>query len=206
MIYKDYRFGDLTRKSFQVADSALSYSEKTLGLMRQKNIHEAVELLNVLWTKSMSPEERREAFTVVVYLGAIAVLSYNFIANAMSALVFAHTWTKVSMEVGASPLTETVWPKFLNAKSTMDYFFGGPCIPARALITVPWFFHYRRFVVAVANKLPSRKKFPVINRYFALILSWMVANIAFVGGVTFLLIQMGSKLTGVPVFVPIVAH
>ena len=46
----------------------MTYSEKTLSLMREANIHEFVELLNFFWEKNMTYEERKEAFTVRVGL------------------------------------------------------------------------------------------------------------------------------------------
>ena len=166
--------------------------------MRDANIHEAIELLNIFWNKSMTEAERKEAFTVIVYLGAIMVLAYNFIANVMNGIIFAATWTKVSRGVGNSPLS--AWPLFLERKATMEMFFGMPCLPARAIITIPFFFRYRKFVVAIANKSPLREKFPIINRYMSLILSWLLANLGVVGGFTYLLVKASSLVTGVPVF------
>eukprot|EP00571_Detonula_confervacea_P013536 CAMPEP_0172311408 /NCGR_PEP_ID=MMETSP1058-20130122/14657_1 /TAXON_ID=83371 /ORGANISM="Detonula confervacea, Strain CCMP 353" /LENGTH=334 /DNA_ID=CAMNT_0013024573 /DNA_START=45 /DNA_END=1050 /DNA_ORIENTATION=+ len=197
---EEYKFGDLSRGTLQAAGSAVTYSEKTLSALRDHNIHEMVEILNRYWNKSMNYAERKEAFTVFVYLGAILTLAYNFVANVMAGMVFAAAWTKISMATGASPLSPGNWDKFLKAKSTLDIFFDGPCLPARALITIPWFFRYRKFAVAAAYNSPLREKFPVINRYISLMLSWLVGNIAFVGGVTFLMVKMGSLLTGVPVF------
>lgn len=194
-----YQFGDMTRGTMKAAGSVMTYSEKTLGLMRDHNIHEFIELMNFYWTKTMNYEERKEAFTVVIYLGAIAVLSYNFVANVMSGLVFAAAWTKLSLAAGTSPLSPGMWPKFLETKSTLDMFFGGPCVPARAILTIPWFFRYRKFVVSTAFHSPLREKFPIINRYMSLLLSWSIANIAFVGGVTLLMVQMLSLWSGVPV-------
>ena len=192
--------GDLSKKALGAAGSALTYSEKTLSLMRDANIHELVELLNLFWNRSMNENERKEAFTVIVYLGAITVLAYNFVANVMAGMVFAATWAKFSIQTGVSPISPGMWTKFLEAKSTMDLFFGGPCLPARALITIPWFFKYRKFVVAMSYRSPLREKFPIINRYFSLILTYIIANLGFVGGVTYLMVKIGSMRTGVPMF------
>ncbi len=178
----------------------MTLSEKTLKSLRDNDIHELIDLLNIYWTKNMGDRERTEAFTVAVYLGAIMVLAYNCVANFMSGMVFAAAWTKICTEVGASPLSPGNWSKFLEAKSTMDIFFGGPFLPARAMITIPCFFPYRKFVVGMARNSPLREKFPVINRYASLILSWVVMNLAFVGGATFLMMKMGSLMTGVSVF------
>ncbi|KAL7534292.1 hypothetical protein ACHAXR_007905 [Thalassiosira sp. AJA248-18] len=196
----EYQFGDLTKGTIKRAGGVLTYSEKTLGLMREANIHEFVELMNFFWTKSMNDEERKEAFAVVVYLGAIVVLSYNFVANVMSGMVLAAAWTKSSMATGMSPLSPGMWSKFLETKSTLELFFGGPCLPVRAIITIPFFFSYRKFVVARANYSPLRERFPIINRCMSLILAWVVANLAFVGGMTFLMVKVLSLWTGVPVF------
>ena len=189
-----YQFGDLTRATLNAAGNAITYSEKSLKTIRDNNIHELVELLNMHWTKTMGDRERTEAFTVVVYLGATMILAYNFIANLMSGMVFAAAWTRICMETGETPTYPGNWSKFLQAKSTMDIFFGGPCLPARALIAIPWFFQYRKFVVGVTRVLPLREKFPIINRYAALIVSWLVANLAFVGGITLLMMKTGSLL------------
>ena len=159
---------------------------------------EAIELLNIFWNKSMTEAERKEAFTVIVYLGAIMVLAYNFIANVMNGMVFAATWAKVSIATGASPVS--VWPLFLERKATMDMFFGNPFLPARAIITIPFFFRYRKLVVAMANRSPLREKFPIINRYMSLIMSWLIVNLGVVGGFTYLLVKASSLVTGVPVF------
>lgn len=197
---EEYKFGDLSRGTLKAAGSAMTYSEKTLSALRDHNIHELVEILNLYWNRSMSYNERTEAFTVFVYLGAILTLAYNFVANVMAGMVFAAAWTKISMATGASPLSPGNWEKFLKVKSTMDIFFDGPCLPARAIITIPWFFRYRKFVVATACKSPLREKFPIMNRYISLILTWLSANVAFVGGVTFFMVKMGSLFSGVPVF------
>lgn len=45
-----------------------------------------------------------------------------------------------------------------------------------------------------------REKFPIVNRYASLIISWMVANLAFVGGITLMMMKFGSLLSGVPIF------
>jgi hypothetical protein len=197
---EEYKFGDLTRGTLSAAGNVMTLSEKSLKSLRDNNVHELVGLLDIYWTKNMGDRERTEAFTVAVYLGAIMVLAYNFVANVMSGMVFAASWSKICMEAGSSPLSPGNWPKFLEAKSAMDIFFGGPCLPARAIITIPWFFRYRKFVVGVARNLPLRGKFPIINKYASLILSWLVANLAFVGGITLLMMKMGSLMTGVPVF------
>jgi hypothetical protein len=197
---EEYQFGDLTKGTVRAAGSVLTYSEKALSALRDANIHELIEILDLYWNKSMDPDDRAEAFTVAVYTGAIMVLAYNFLANVMSGMVFAAAWVKISAEAGASPLSEGLWSKFLQTKSTMEIFFGGPCLPARALLTIPWFFKYRQFVVGMRRHSPMRKQFPIINRYATLILSWVVANLAFVSCITFSMIKIGSICTGVPVF------
>lgn len=195
---EEYRFGDLTRGTLNAADGLMTYSEKTLGLMRDHDIHELVKLSNHFWGKTMNYEERKEAFTVFVYLGAILVLSYNFVANMMSGMIFAASWALTSRATGASPLAPGVWPKLLETQSSLDLFFGGPCLPVRAIVTIPWFFKYRKFVRGLARNSPLREKFPIINRCMSLIVSWVVANLAFVGCITFGMIKLLSFWTGVP--------
>lgn len=197
---EEYRFGDLTRGTVRTAGNVLTYSEKALSALRESNIHELIEIFDMYWTKSMDPEARAEVFSVAVYSGAIAVLAYNFLANVMAGMVFTAAWVKISSEVGASPLSVGMWSKFLETKSTLDMFFGGPCLPARALLTIPWFFNYRQFVVGISRRSPLRKKFPIINRYASLILSWLLANLAFVICITFLTVKIGSLCIGVPMY------
>lgn len=196
---EDYEFGDLTRASLNV----MTYSEKSVNALRRNNIHEVIELLNLYWTRSMSQEERREVFTVAVFTGAIIILAYNFVSNLVAGVVFAAAFRKISIATGVSPLAGGVsWSKFLEAKSAMDMFFGGPCVPAKAIVTIPFLFKYRKFVVAVANRSPLRERFPIVNRYFSLIISWIVANLGCVGGLTLLMMKLGSLSAGIPIFPP----
>lgn len=146
----------------------------------------------------MTFDEQMEAFAVIVYLGAIIVLAYNFIANLMTGLVFAAAWYKVAVATGSSPMT--TWDTFLQMKATLEIIFGGPFLPLRVAATIPWFFQYRKFVVATAYLSPLREKFPVLNRCVSLLLSWVILNLAFVGGVTFMIIQYASLRSGVPIF------
>lgn len=176
----------------------ITYSEKTLSLLRDANVHELVELLNFFWTNNMTFEEQREAFTVLIYLGAMIVLAYNFIANLMCGAVFSAAWYKVAIATGASPIS--AWPVFLQTKASLDMFFGGPCLPIRVAATIPWFFSYRKLVVSTAYFSPLREKFPIINRCMSLLLSWVVVNLAFVGGLTFMMVQFASIRSGVPIF------
>lgn len=198
--FEDYKFGDLTKSTIQKTGAVISYSERTLALLRDNNIHEFVELLNAYWSKRMNYEERKEAFTVFVYLGAILVLAYNFVSNVMAGIVFAAAWARTCASSGVSPLAPGMWPKFLEIKATLDIIFGGPCLPVRAIITIPWFFCYRRFVVSLASNSPMRERYPIINRCMSVLLSYLVANIALVGGGTLLMIKMVSWRTGLAVF------
>ena len=143
-------------------------------------------------------EERKESFAVAVYLGAILVLSYNWVANVMSGMVFAAAWARMSLATGVSPLTPGMWSRFLETKATFDMFFGGPCLPVRAIVTIPFFFNYRKLVVGMAYLSPLRAKFPILNRVVSILLSYVVFNLAFVGGMTHYLIRLLSMWTGVP--------
>jgi hypothetical protein len=196
---EEYQFGDLTRGTVRAAGSVLTYSEKALSALRESNIHDLIEIFELYW-KSMDRDDRAEAFTVVIHSGATVVLAYNFLANVMSGIVFAAVWAKISAETGISPLSVGMWSKFLESKSTWDLFLGGPCLPARALLTIPWFFNYRQAVIGIARKSPLRKQFPIINRYASLVLAWLVANLGFVSCITAVMVKIGSLYTGVPVF------
>jgi hypothetical protein len=193
---------DLTRGAVSSVKSStgkiLTYSEKTLSLLNDANIHELVELLNFFWCNSMSFEEQREAFVVFVYLGAIVVLAYNFISNLMNGAVFAAAWYKVSVATQLSPLS--VWPTFLQTKATLDLIFGGPFLPVRVAATIPWFFKYRKLVVGTAYLSPLREKFPILNRIKSLLLSWIVVNLALIGGITYGLVKCAALRSGVPIF------
>mmetsp|Transcript_8464 Transcript_8464/g.17837 ORF Transcript_8464/g.17837 Transcript_8464/m.17837 type:complete len:354 (-) Transcript_8464:74-1135(-) len=200
-----YKFGDLTKGTINkvktTTGSVMTYSEKTLSLMREANIHEFVELLNYFWNNNMNYEERKEAFAVLVYLGAIIVLSYSFIANLMSGMVFAGAWTKVALMTGKSPTASGIlWTQFLQTKASLDMIFGGPFLPARVAATIPWFFQYRKFVVGLAYLNPMREKYPILNRCVSLLTAWVFANLALVGGTTYALVYIGSLRTGVPMF------
>lgn len=178
-------------------EGILTYSEKTLSLMREANIHEAVQLLNYFWSHNMNFEERKEAFTVIVYLGAIMVLSYSFIANMMQAMVFGAAWFKIAAVSGLSPLeSPQMWTNFMHTRSRLDFLFGGPFLPVRVAATIPWFFQYRKFVVRMAYLSPLRKNYPILNRVASLLVSW-IANLASVGGFTYLLVNFASIKAGI---------
>ena len=196
------KFGDLSRGAVRTVRSStegiLTYSEKTLSLMREANIHEVVQLLNYFWTHTMNFDERKEAFAVLVYLGAILVLSYSFIANLMDGMVFAVAWYKVAAASGQTPFASPeLWTKFMQTKSMLDFIFGGPFLPARVAATIPWFFTYRQMVVRTATISPLREKYPILNRIMSLLTWWAFANLAFVGGFTYLLVNLASLKAGV---------
>ena len=179
-------------------EGILTYSEKTLSLMREANIHELVQLLNYFWSHNMNFEERKEAFAVIVYLGAIMVLSYSFIANLMQGMVFAAAWFKVAAASGTSPLASSqMWASFIHTRSMLDFLFGGPFLPVRVAATIPWFFKYRKFVVTAAYISPLRENYPILNRIGSLLFSWVAANLALVGGFTYLLVKFASLKAGV---------
>lgn len=144
----------------------------------------------------MNLEERTEAFAVVVYLGAIMVLSYSFIANVMQGMVFAAAWLKVASASGQSPLASPqLWTSFMHTRSMLDFLFGVPFLPVRVAATIPWFFQYRKLVIRVAYFSPLREKFPILNRITSLLFAW-VFNLSFVGGFTYLLVKLISIKTG----------
>jgi hypothetical protein len=212
---EDYHFGDITKsavsKVSKTSSNVLAYSEKTLSLMREANIHELVELTKFFWTQNMNYEQRREAFVVVVYLGAVLVLAYNLVANINAGLVNAAAWTMASMKLGASPLavaataTATAsrglhgWDTFLRAQKTLDMCFGGPFLPARVAITVPMFFRYQHWIRRLEAKFPLKNKYPVVNRVASLLAMWIGLNLATYAGVSLGFAWLGSRMvSGIP--------
>ena len=176
----------------------MTYSEKSLSLMRQANVHELVELMNLYWTKSMNQEERVEAFATVVYLGAILVLAFNFVSNLFDGVVFASIWHRYVSTRAQSPLLD--WAGFLKMKQTADMVFGTPFLPFRAIVSIPFFFKYRQIVVGIAYKSPLRHRYPIINRSVSLLISWIVTNLGLVAAITYGLVKMSSLNTGVSIF------
>ena len=207
---EDYHFGDFAKGTI----GAATYVEKSLEAFHDGDIHDFIELMNMYYNNHMGEKERIEAFTVVVYTGAIMILAYNFIANLMSGMVLAAAFTKVVMETVAGTSSPTLisvdmmlWTKVFHVQSIMEKFFGGPFLPARALITIPFFFQYRKFVIGMARYSPLRIKFPIITRFSSLILSWVVANIVFVGGITLFMIKFAALLTaGVSIPMKVLLH
>jgi len=177
----------------------MTYSEKSLTLMREANVHELVELLNLYWTKSMNQNERVEAFATIVYLGAILVLAFNFVSNLFDGVVFACVWHRYASLYAQSPLLD--WAGFLRTKQTADLVFGTPFLPARAIISIPLFFNYRKIVVNVAYRSPLRNRYPLLNRSISLLLSWIVTNLGLVAALTYGLVKTSSLRTGVPIFI-----
>jgi hypothetical protein len=180
-------------------NNALSGAERTLSLVREANIHELVAVSNVIWTDNLNDEQRRETWIVVIHLAAIAVLAYNFVSNIQAGMVTAAAWTRTSILTGMSPLTPGNWALFLQIQSTLNMVFGGPFLPVRAIVTIKWFFPYRRLVVGVERRSPLHSKYPLISRVTSVLGMWLVINLASVGILTACMVWLGSLWTGVPV-------
>ena len=200
----DYHFGDLTKgtisKVSKTGTNVLTYSEKTLSLMREADIHELVELTRFFWTRNMNYEQKRETFVVIVYLGAVLVLAYNFVANINAALVNAAAWTLASVKLGASPLsTLGGWDTFLRAQKTLDMCFGGPFLPARVAITIPIFFKYQHWIRRLEARFPLKDKYPILNRVASLLTMWVGLNLVTYASVSVGFAWLGSRIiSGVP--------
>ena len=155
-----------------------------------------------MWSGNLTEEQRKETWIVLLQLGAIAVLAYSFIANVQAGMVMAVAWGQTSRLTGMSPLAPGNWARFLQIQSTLNMVFGGPFLPARAIITVKWFFPYRRLAVGVLRRLPFQKKYPLLNRIACLLFMWIVVNLVSVGVLTAGMVWLTSLWTGVPVFFP----
>lgn len=106
-----------------------------------------------MWSRNLTEQQRKETWIVLLQLGAIAVLAYSFIANVQAGMVMAVAWGQTSRTTGMSPLAHCEsWAQFLQNQSTLNMIFGGPFLPVRAIITVKWFFPYRRFAVGVIRR------------------------------------------------------
>jgi hypothetical protein len=159
-----------------------------------------VALTNAMWSRNLTEQQRKETWIVLLQLGAIAVLAYSFIANVQAGIVMAVAWGQTSRTTGMSPLAHCEsWAQFLQNQSTLNMIFGGPFLPVRAIITVKWFFPYRRFAVGVLRRLPLRNKFPLLNRIACILFMWIVVNLASVGVLTAGMVWLTSRWTGVPV-------
>lgn len=180
-------------------ESALSGAERTLSIMREANIHEVAALSNIVWTENLNDAQRRETWIVCIHLAAIAVLAYNFVANVQAGMVTAAAWTRTSFVTGKSPLAPGNWARFLQMQETLNMMFGGPFLPARAILTIKWFFPYRRLVVGVQRLSPLRQKYPLLSRCTCVLGIWLMVNLVSVGLLTVTMIWLGSSWTGVPV-------
>mmetsp|Transcript_16161 Transcript_16161/g.46414 ORF Transcript_16161/g.46414 Transcript_16161/m.46414 type:complete len:353 (+) Transcript_16161:143-1201(+) len=214
----DYHFGDITKgtisKVSKTSTNVLTYSEKTLSLMREADVHELVELTRFFWTSNMNYEQKRETFVVGVYFGAVLVLAYNFVANINAGLVNAAAWTMASIKLGTSPLSGSVgvaaataaggglaggWGTFLRAQKTLDMAFGGPFLPARVAITIPVFFRYQHWIRKLEGRFPLKNKYPILNRVATLLTMWIGLNLVTYVGVSVGFAWVGSRIfSGIP--------
>lgn len=213
----DYHFGDISKgaisKVSKTGNNVLTYSEKTLSLMREADVHELVELTRYFWTTNMNYEQKRETFVVVVYLGAVLVLAYNFVANINAGLINAAAWTMASIKLGASPLSGSVGAAataasgglgvgldtFLRAQKTLDMAFGGPFLPARVAITIPIFFRYQHWIRKLEGRFPLKDKYPILNRVATLLTMWIGLNLVTYVGVSVGFAWVGSRVfSGIP--------
>jgi len=196
------RLQDITRgtlsKVSKTGTNVLTYSEKTLSLMREANIHELVELSKFFWTQNMNEVQRRETFVVMIYLGAVLVLAYNFVANINAGLVNAAAWHMASVKLGASPLTVAGGlDTFLKAQRTLDLVFGGPFLPCRVAITIPIFFNYQHWIRWLVARLPLRGRYPILNRIASLLIMWIVVNLVTYSAVSVGFAWLASLFSGV---------
>ena len=167
--------------------------------MREANIHELVELTKFFWTQNMNDMQRREAFVVIIYLGAVLVLAYNFVANINAGLANAAAWHMASTKLGASPLAVTGGlDTFLKAQRTLDLVFGGPFLPARVAITIPIFFNYQHWIRWLGTRLPLRARYPILNRIASLLMMWIGVNLVTYSAVSVGFAWLASLLSGVP--------
>lgn len=197
--YDDYEFDDFTR-------GALNETKKTLDILQKSNIHdihELVVLLNYVWTQNLDYDQKKEVFVVTIYLGAILVLSYSFIAGIMSACLNVISF-KILFSVlnGANvdvlEISKTLRSililnlsgaveadsyafvlQFQSIRSRLDLFFGGPFLPIRVAATIPLFFQYQKWIRAVSARLPLLRKsrYPALNRAASIVLMWMFVNL-----------------------------
>lgn len=199
---EDYHFGDITKgavkKVSEPVERVLSEAVQ-VSLIREGSVDELVELSKVFWKERLSSKQRREAIIVGVYFGATAILSYNFVSNLMEGMVVAAAWTRTSVVSGASPLSPGMWPKFMQCRATLNTLFGNPCLPARAIVTVPFFFRFRLLIQWMVVNFPLKKKYTALRRTIAIALTWVVVNLAMVGLFTGGLIWLGSVWSGVPI-------
>lgn len=197
-LYQDLTKGTISTVS-KAGSNVLSYSEMTLSLMTEANINELVQLGKLFWLENMDADQRREVFVVIIYLGAVAVLAYNLVANINAGLVNAAAWTMTSAKLGASPLTVAGgWDAFLRNKQTLDLAFSGPLLPARVAITIPIFFLYQRCIRGLGVVLPLRRRFPILNRVASLLFMWVGVNLTTYSAVSVGFAWIGSLISGVP--------
>ena len=217
---EDYELGDLTRGAVsEVAKrstAVLTYGEGALGLIREANIHEIVELSRYFWTRSMTDAQRRETFVVFVSLGAIIVLAYNFLANINGALISVAAWTATAARLGASPLAAAGappalsasflsavagtegWTSFLRTRDALGMLLYGPLLPVRVAALIPFFFTYRRWVVAWERRGRLAERYPIVSRVLTLLGMFVTVNCVLVGAAAVGLAWLSSLATGVP--------
>jgi len=151
---------------------------------------------------NLSEQQRKETWVVMLHLAAVAVLAYNYISNLQAGMVTAAAWTRTSRLTGQSPLAPGNWARFLQIQSTLNMIFGGPFLPARAIITIKWFFPYRRLVIGVQRRSPLQQTYPLLNRVACVLFMWLVVNLASVGLLTGAMVWLSSLFTRVPVIPP----
>ena len=217
---EDYELGDLTRGAVsEVAKrstAVLTYGEGALGLIREANIHEIVELSRYFWTRSMTDAQRRETFVVFVSLGAIIVLAYNFLANINGALISVAAWTATAARLGASPLAAAGappalsasflsavagtegWTSFLRTRDALGMLLYGPLLPVRVAALIPFFFTYRRWMVAWERRGRLAERYPIVSRVLTLLGMFVTVNCVLVGAAAVGLAWLSSLATGVP--------
>lgn len=210
---EEYEFGDITRKAVtgitgkegyafgDISRAALANADQTITSARDKYFD---ELPAALWKRlfdGLSSAQRADVTIALCQLLAVALLSYSLVANLSLGLLSTVAWGLTSHRSGFSPLAgQGEWAAFLRTIQTLRLALEAPLLPARALATLAILPYYRRATSALQRWLPLHDSEPVLNRALALVVAWLVGNVAGVAGATALGIQLTSFISRVPIW------
>ncbi|GMI47915.1 hypothetical protein TrCOL_g4854 [Triparma columacea] len=205
IVDEDYEFGDITKKATEMATNTAEKTVKTItgdegykfGDYTQKFLTDGDKALKELreeafnqipkqvWSDMLGDltEQQREAVAIsLIQLAATAVLAFNLAMNFVTSITWMRAWKVVASTTKVSPWLQ--WSKLLQARTSVEAIISPIALPLAAAFTLFLLIPYKDFVESLEKRLPLKRRFPVVNRMLAIVVSCLTVNIAAVGSAT----------------------
>ena len=192
-----YEFGSITRAKLMELEDAL---EDWKGLEK-----DPWKSLLGRAMKDTDPVQRRNLFLGLVQIGATALLTWGFIANAMTSLALTMAWSSTLTQYAAttaaaaaaagrtiatttplplvpwgSTVTETLWRTWLTKYAVLRLVLDPLFLVIQGGGTLLLFQKYNALVVMLSKNViakATRQRFPILHKLLCLFLAFLIQNV-----------------------------